>query len=77
MQQDLKTYLKYYSCVPENLGKWASIRFKTSFYKIKGYENKVEIRTVLWYFKALNTTLKIFHIMDFVPACFFLVRNMW
>lgn len=30
-----KTYLKYYSCVPENLGKWASIRFKTIFDKIQ------------------------------------------
>lgn len=41
-------YLKHYSCVPENLGKWASIRFNTSFDKIKDYETEVEIRTVLF-----------------------------
>lgn len=40
-------HMEYY-CVPENLGKGASIRFKTSFDKIEGCENKVEIRTVLF-----------------------------
>lgn len=46
-----------------------------SFDKIKGYENKVEIKIVLcfwlWHFKALNLALKYFILQIlFQPVCF-------
>lgn len=64
IQQILKNfYLKYYSCVPENLGNGQILDLKQALIRSKAVRMKLKLEQYcfqLWHFKALILALKYF-----------------